>query len=208
MDLVKVRKNSLNIARKMGYPINKKLQLIDLSLNMRQGKEVGRRMLALKAVLACAFSPDNREIVQKWIKQENLTDDLTKTEYLLIFKGEGDSEKIELEIESLWMLSWCVNLIQNMDHAEYCSDFLSDLLPSIENLDSLVPFMRNLSLRPLDEITEALDLAYCLNWGAIQARNDNVNIPHKVREYVIEYRRKALEWLVSEEDWDKIIMGE
>jgi uncharacterized protein DUF4272 len=205
MDLLKVRKNSLKTAQKLGYPINEKLPLIDLPLNLRQVEEIGRRMMALKAVLACAFSPDSKAMVQKWINQENLSESLTKTECKLIFEGKGNSEGIELEIESLWMLAWSVNLIQKMDYGEYCSDFLSDLLPSLENMDSSIPFMRNLNLRPLEEITEALDLAYCLNGGAIQARIDNITIPNKVREYVIEYRRKALEWLVSEEDWDKVI---
>ena len=206
MDLAKVRKNSWKTAQKLGYPTNKKLPLIDLPLNIRPVKEVGRRMLALKAVLACAFSTDNRDMVQMWVDQEDLEDSFTKTECSLIFDGKGNPDKIDLEIESLWMLAWCTNLIANMDYAEYCGDYLSDLMPSIESMNSKVSFMRTLDLRSIDEVSEALDLAYCLNWGAIEIRVNNTKTPVKVREYVIEYRRKALEWLVSEEEWD-IVMG-
>ena len=205
MNLKKVRDNSLKIVEKLGYPVNKKLPLIDMPLNLRQVDVVGRRILALKATVACAFSPDNQKMVQKWIKQENLSECLTPSELKLIFEGKGDAEKMQLEIESLWMLAWSVNLIQNMEFGVYCGDYLSDLLPSIENMDSSVPFMRSISLRSLEEITECLDLAYCLNWGALQARTDKLPRPGKVREYVVEYRRKALEWLVSEEVWDEVI---
>lgn len=205
MDLAKVRKNSWKTAKKLAYPVNEQLPLIDLPLNLRQVGEVGRRMLALKAVLACAFSADNRERVQMWIDQEDMTECFTRAETMLIFDGIGDCEKIELQIESLWMLGWSVKLFEHMDYGAYCGDFLSDLMPSVENMQSKVPFMRNLELRSIEEITEALDLAYCLNWGAIEARIKRFTIPERVREYVIEYRRKALEWLVSEDDWDKII---
>ena len=60
MDLEKVRSNSWKIAHKLGYPTDETLPLIDLPLNLRSAEEVGKRMLALKAVLACAFSADNR----------------------------------------------------------------------------------------------------------------------------------------------------
>ena len=106
---------------------------------------------------------------------------------------------------SLWMLAWCMNLIQEMDFGDYCKDFLSDLLPSLETMAPTIPFIRNITLKTIEEITEALDLAYYLNWGAIQLRANQQPPPGEVREYVIEYRRKALEWIVSEEDWDKII---
>ena len=204
MDLAKVRNNSWKIAKKLGYPTDKTLPLSDLPLNLRSAEEVAKRMLALKAVLACAFSADNMDMVQTWIDQENLTDNFTKSECLFIYEGKGNPDQVELEIESLWMLAWCTNLINEMDFGEYCGDFLSDLLPSIEYMNSKTSFVRSLELRPLEEISEALDLAYCLNWGAIEARTKNLNIASKVREYVIEYRRKALEWLVSEDDWDKI----
>lgn len=206
MDLEKVRQNSWKIAKKLGYPVDESLPLIDMPLNLRSVEAVGKRMLALKAVLACAFSKENMDMVQTWIDQENLEDNFTKSECLFIYEGKGDPEKIELEIESLWMLAWCTDLIQEMDFSEYCGDFLSDLMPSIEYMNSKVSFMRSLELRSVEEITEALDLAYCLNWGAIEARTKNIEIPGRVREYVIEYRRKALEWVVSEEDWDKISM--
>ena len=94
-----------------------------------------------------------------------------------------------------------------MNFAEYCGDFLSELMPSIANCDPVVPFIRTLDMRPHEIIVEALDLAYCLNWSMINARGNSQPPPGKVREYVIEYRRKALEWLVSEEDWDKVVSG-
>jgi hypothetical protein len=207
MDLAKVRKNSWKVAKKLGYPNDKSLPLIDLPLTVRPVEAVGKRMLALKAVLACAFSKDNMEMVQTWVDQENLEDNFTKSECLFVYEGKGDPERIELQIESLWMLAWCTDLIQDMDFSEYCGDYLSDLLPSIEYMNSKVSFMRSLELRPIEDITQALDLAYCLNWGAIEARTKGKEIPGRVREYVIEYRRKALEWVVSEEDWDKIIQS-
>lgn len=207
MDIAKIRKESWKIAEKLGYPVNEKLPLMDLPLNLREEKVIGRRMLALKAALAVAFSSENGEMVKKWILQENLSECLSKTESLLVFEGKGDAEKMELGIESLWMLAWSVGLIKEMNYREYCGDFLSDLLPSIENMDTTVPFMRNLLPRSIEAVTEELDLAYCLNWGMVQARREGQPPPGDVREYVIEYRRKALEWIVSEESWDNVLMS-
>ena len=195
----------IKIAQKLGYPVDEKLDLIDLPLNLRQKDEVGHRMLVLKAVLASAFSGENREKACKWSKQENLTEFLTTRECSFMFENKGDAEAVELQIESLWMLAWCTNLIQEMDFGDYCGDYLSDLFPSIEFMAPAIPFLRNLSLRSIEEITEALDLAYYLNRAAMEARLNNLQPPGKVREYVLEYRRKALEWLVSEEEWDTIV---
>lgn len=207
MDLERIRKSSLRKAGKLGYAVADKLPLLDMPLTTRSKEEAGRRMIALKAVVACAFSQENVEQTKKWIEKENISEFLTPCETLFVFERRGSQEKFELQIESLWMLAWCTCLINEMNFAEYCGDFLSDLMPSIANCDPVVPFIRALEMRPHEIIVEALDFAYCLNWSMINARENSQPPPGKVREYVIEYRRKALEWVVSEEQWDKVISG-
>ncbi len=207
MDLEKIRKSSLKKARKLGYQIPDKLPLLDMRLTIRSKEETGRRMIAIKAVVACAFSQENIKQTKKWIEKEHISEFLTPSECLFIFDQKGDREKFELQIESLWMLAWCTSLVKEMNFGEYCGDFLSELMPSIANCDPATPFPGSLEMRPHNIIVEALDLAYCLNWSMINARINSQPPPGKVREYVIEYRRKALEWVVSEEDWDKVISG-
>ncbi len=59
-------------------------------------------------------------------------------------------------------------------------------------------------LRSDDQIVSAADLAYCLHWAIRQSELEGKRPPGKVPPYVVVERRRALEWLLSDEDWDDV----
>ena len=62
------------------------------------------------------------------------------------------------------------------------------------------------SLRSAEEILSALDISYCLHWAIRDAALTCSPAPAKLTGYVIVERRRALEWLVSEEGWDELTL--
>ncbi len=61
-------------------------------------------------------------------------------------------------------------------------------------------------MKSVSEIAKALDLAYCLHWSIRDAEIHGREIPRVLSPNVIIQRRKALEWMFSEENWDEVTL--
>jgi hypothetical protein len=58
-----------------------------------------------------------------------------------------------------------------------------------------------LALRPTTEIAAAADLAYCLHWAVRDARLNDRRAPSGLEELEVMERRRALDWLLGNDDW-------
>ena len=91
-----------------------------------------------------------------------------------------------------------------MDFSSYCGENLKSLAPKVgdKNQEAL-SFISNAKLRSVDEIMQAEDLAYCLDWFAKKAELTGETVL-PVRAYVVRKRRHALSWLFSKQSWDEV----
>lgn len=79
---------------------------------------------------------------------------------------------------------------------------------SAEQIEVTNPFenlVANAKLRDVEEILDMLDLYYRYHWAVVDKRINPETKTGKLNGEVIYERRKALEWLISEEDdWEEI----
>lgn len=202
-DLRTIRERSLSIARKLGYETNVSLPLLDEDVRLRPAHVVVDRTLALHAVVACSYKFDSGKAI-KWLDQESLITSVTPAERAFTEKGEGRISTFQSQVEGLWAFSWALRVVPALDFSKACDDSLVRLLPNLKTGESSMRFRQQASLRSLEEIVSACDLAYCLHWAVNQALLDGVPTPGKVPAHVVIERRRALEWVLSEEEWDAV----
>ena len=95
--------------------------------------------------------------------------------------------------EAVWALLWALGIIEELSlPSEICDcDLVMGTMRRFKGLDD---FMANTTLRPLEEILQALDLHYRYHWAAVNARV-NGSDPAGIDEEVVMERRAGLEWL-------------
>ena len=199
------REASLAIASLLGYEINTPLPSLERSEYKKSSDEIFSRLLCLHVVAACSYGFD-RELARQWVKHENLYEALTKGETLFLEDGVGDPGEFKVKIEGAWAIAWALGLVPKLDFARNCDSQFVMSLPNLKTLESSSTLKARVKLRPMQEIFEKCDLAYCLHWAIRQAQLSGEEIPGKVLAYVIVERRRALDWLVGADGWDEVAL--
>jgi hypothetical protein len=203
MDLKQVRAESIQAAKKLGVEILPTLPLMDSGLEVRDKNEMASRLLAMHAVAASAYGFD-RAKVTAWLNQEGLTDSLSKQEKQFAFEHTGESDRFKMQIEAIWALAWAMGIVKELNFAKDCDDRFVAQLPNLKQSQSSADFRKRINPRPLKEIVSACDLAYCLHWAIRQSEIDGKRLTGNLKPYVVIERRRALEWLLSKEEWDNV----
>lgn len=202
VDISKIREISIIKAEILGYPINLSLPLLDSVKQVRSISDIVDRLLAMHCVAATVYGFDGK-LALKWYKKESVNNMLTSSENRFLSTMAGDKQQFMLQIEGLWALAWALGIIDALDFSLPCSSTFVTLLPDLKKNETSKILRNRVKLRSVDEILKSLDLAYCCHWGVIEAnlRGETVG---KVAPYVIIERCHALEWIVYNEDWEKI----
>ena len=203
IDYFAVRKQSLNIVKRLGYPINERLPILDESVIARTEDNIVDRLIAMLCVAACAYGFDSQK-ASIWINRESKSDSLTLKERNFLLDKTGNKSSFMLQIEGMWALAWSINAIPSLDFGEPCSQDFVKRLPDLKCDGSASKFRDAARIRDLSEIVSACDTAYCLHWAIRDSQLRNIKRPGKVEEYVIVERRRALEWLLTDEPWEDI----
>lgn len=203
MALDLIREQSLKTVSRLGYEVNKALPLLDEVQNTRTADEAVKRLLCLHAAAACAYGFD-RVKAKMWLEQENVLGDLTASERHFIDGDNGDPSRFKIQIEGMWALAWALGIAPHLDFGKDCDSMLVMALPNLKTREKSDALRLKVKTRTVDEIIAVCDLAYCLHWAVRQAQLTGGKLPGKVQPYVIEERRRALEWLLSNDAWDEI----
>jgi hypothetical protein len=203
MDLNLIRKQTLKTASRLGYSVNDALPLLDEVHNTRTADEAVKRLLCLHATAACAYGFDHSK-ARAWLERENALGDLTASELHFIEGGEGDPNQFKIQVEGMWALAWALGIVPHLDFSKGCDSKFVMMLPNLKIGEKSDTLRSKIKTRAADEIIEACDLAYCLHGAARQAKLTGGKMPGKVQPYVIEERRRALEWLLSNDRWDEV----
>lgn len=200
-----IRKRSLQQAAKLGFMMNEALPWLDDDLRPRPFEEVTGRLLSMLPVAASAHGFD-RIKAQAWIEQEKLGDYLTRGERRFIEHGEGAPNLFIVQIEGMWALAWALGLVSELDFSDYSDNRFVSMLPNLKIAEGSAVLRSRLRLRSVEEIMAACDLAYCLHWAIMEAQRFHAKPPGKVEPYVITERRRALEWVLSDDAWDEVLL--
>jgi hypothetical protein len=201
-----LRDHSATLVERLGYEFNPTLPLLDSCLPTRSINDVIDRTLTLFVVVAVATGANENKALD-WLEREGLVKSLTRREADWLERRDGrcTSEFVEQE-EALLALAWTLGIVEALDFAKPCDTSLAGAFPKPRNNETSLNFRNRAALRRPDQIAAALDLAYCIHWAIRNERFSHVGNAHRVDRYVVEERRKALEWLTSEGEWDEICL--
>ena len=171
----------------------------------RDKKEVIERLACSFTSIMCALSIGKNEYTEE--DREYMTQDFLSARYgaldLLtpkeqkIISGNNVSEAEAInaawKYESSWVLLWALGVMEELSFPnQICDcDLVMGTMKRFENLDD---FMANTTLRPMEEILQALDWHYRYHWAAANARV-NGSDPAGIDEGIVMERRAGLEWL-------------
>ena len=107
--------------------------------------------------------------------------------------SEAEAINAAWKYESIWALLWALGVVEELSFPNQICD--CDLvMGTMERFKNLDDFMANTTLRPMEEILQALDLHYRYHWAAVNARV-NGSDPAGIDEGIVMERRAGLEWL-------------
>ena len=170
----------------------------------RDKKEVIERVACSFASIMCALSIGKKEYTEQdrvYMTQDFLSNKyhalelLTPREQQVIAGTISEAGAINAvwKYEAVWALLWALGIVEELSlPSEICDcDLVMGTMRRFKGLDD---FMANTTLRPLEEILQALDLHYRYHWAAVNARV-NGSDPAGIDEGIVMERRAGLEWL-------------
>ena len=170
----------------------------------RDKKEVIERVACSFSSIMCALSITKNKYTEEdrvYMTQDFLSakyhalELLTPREQQVIAGTISEAGAINAvwKYEAVWALLWALGIVEELSlPSEICDcDLVMGTMRRFKGLDD---FMANTTLRPLEEILQALDLHYRYHWAAVNARV-NGSDPAGIDEEVVMERRAGLEWL-------------
>ena len=203
METTKFSVQSVDRAAKAGIVIPTALPLLETSLRVRSQGEAAARLFCLHAVVAASYGFDNVRALE-WLRREGLDALLVDAELSFLQSGNGNPQVFQTQVECMWALAWALSLVGQMDFWTDCDDRFVTLMPNLKVGERIAETQRKLRLRRDDDLVSACDLAYCLHWAVRQAALEGKQPPARLKAHVVVERRRALEWLLSDERWDAV----
>ena len=203
MNFEEIRSKSISVAKKLGYELPSGLPLLDSTVRLRPSKEIEDRALVLSGVVASSYGfPRDRVI--SWLDQEGLWSSVSLAESDFLRHGKGSAQQFQMQVESLCAFAWALGYLPSLDFDRPSPAHLVAIFPDFKVAESSGKFRDRANPRSQDEVAFGCDLAYCLHWSVNQSALDGKAIPGKVPPHVVIERRRALEWMLSADEWDEV----
>ena len=205
---------SINTLRAQGIPYIDELPPIASSYEIigKNLEEIAKRAIVLCVV--CNFASDiinlkkrrdlkdSKKFFIKLLDTYNVRDVMTQDEKLLFEKMDKDlAIQISWQFEGYNILLWTLGLIEEVEFPDILVE--PDSITSIVSIcDTYQEFIGKCGLRNVHDVLDLADLTYRYNWYCVECQI-NGEEPIMNPEVVME-RHRALSWLLSNEDWDKV----
>ncbi|MEL6557539.1 MAG: DUF4272 domain-containing protein [Bacteroidota bacterium] len=185
--------------------VNKHLPVTEEDVSIRTKEEILDRIYALVTVAAKGegVQPDQLGAVMERLHITQFSD---SEKEMMSKEVLSDQEKANAtwRYESLNALLWTIGKI---DVLQYPS-----VICPVEEIVSMIlektreDFRKETNIRPKDQILDALDLVYRMNWACVNARINNEEPGGNLIPGVVYERHYALNWVVryQDQDWDHI----
>lgn len=194
------RRASIEQLSQPGLQVPAHLPLLEGDLiHLRTTQAVVDRLLCLCVVVSVSFGFHRREALA-WLQEENLLNSLTEAERAFLEYREGDPRIFHGRVEAIWVLCWMIGVVHEVDVFTVCSNDLVHMTPDLKAAEPAASFRQKAELRGTEELATKLDLLYCLHWCLCDARLKNKAFP--LFPNLVTERRRALEWVLFEEDWE------
>jgi hypothetical protein len=182
------------------------LSLLDFTVWLRPQKSIEDRALCLSAFMACKFRYKKADALD-WLAKESILYALTPREHEFLHNSSKWTDLTDRSEESIWAIAWALQFVGNLDFQRMCEDHLVNLLPNLKVNESSEGWRARANLRPVEEILCACDLAYCVHWASRQRALEGRTVPTVapgLSPWIIEPGRRALDWMLSNEQWTEV----
>ncbi|MGH2941193.1 MAG: DUF4272 domain-containing protein [Solirubrobacteraceae bacterium] len=179
---------------------------------MRDTASVVDRCHAIAAALALAHRAPV-QTVRDAIDDNGLERSLGRRELELLRVLEGDVDVDEPELqqllvdiswreEALHALLWALGIVEDLPPDRMCprQPVYEQLAPGLDPGRA----RDDVQLRPLAQIAAMLDFYYCLHWHARKAQYHGDVWDYEIAPGVVLERRRALEWLFQDAQWEDV----
>jgi len=183
-------------------------------LKMKDAKTILKRIIANVLTIQIAFqrmnaSEDISDVVDYFVRimdQYGVKNDLTELEENVIKRNVSEQELINLtwQYESCFILMWVLGIIDNLPFPSDACD-VEQIIKPIAESNTFEEVLSKCKVRDIEEILDELDIEYRYHWVCVEKRcfDPNAKIGNLNSEVIYE-RRRALEWLFCDEDWNDI----
>lgn len=203
MEMSVLRQESIRRLSEFGLPTNPALPLLENALEPRSLHAVVARALALHAVVAAAYG-FSRESAKQWIEREGVWVDLTAAERRFLEIATEEPRNFRGRVEALGALGWSLSLIPSCDPFQKLPANFVNVFPDLKAEGRTQHFRKTAQLRERTDLLGLLDLSYCCQWALRHVELTGLK-PLKIQPLsVVSERRRAIEWLLSSDDWDDI----
>lgn len=206
MKMSKLRRATQRQVESLGYRFNPNLPELTPAQIRRPCNDVVSRILSLYVCVACSYG-FSKDLAMKWLIKEHLIDHLSNSEQHYLRETDEVSRAVfQLQVEALWALTWAAGYHETCDFSCACSDEFVRMFPNLKAHASSDEFSRRCNMRSSNEILQMLDLSYCLHWAIRdeELSQQQTRQQRRVSTHVITERRHALEWLMSDDNWDDV----
>ncbi len=200
------KRQSHDFLSQFQLPINEALPLLEspAELSPQSSIDVARRASILTHIIGIGFGQPGSKLKQPLIDFALLQFASQSERNLLDAPTYTDQQKVNATwlVECMQAIGWCFNFV-DLDPFAGCDDNLASHFPP--PFTDPADFIETASLRSFSEIYQQADLHYRLHWAARDCRLKQ--LPCRIKEGVIQERRKALDWVIGVDvNWDEIPM--
>lgn len=174
----------------------------DKAVKLRSIEDVCRRAVACLITVQIAIDIRNNHYEESKqhflpiLERFGVQDNLNSMERRIIDGTYTQQDIIDMDwaYESYWALCWYLGLVEDITDALNICDS-EKAISFVMNSSSLEDFQHNCSLRSNKDVLDMEDLYLRYNWAI-----NEVKVNWNINSSVVIERRRALEWLLSDED--------
>jgi len=119
-------------------------------------------------------------------------------------RGIGDSNTFQLQVESLWALTWIISITSSLDYSTLCPNNFINYFPDLKIQEKSYKFKQLAQLREIEMIIKQAEISYCLQWSLEHAAINYKRKTNIIPNYMVQNRRRAFDWVLWNEPWDEI----
>lgn len=202
-----VRENTVRVLTQREIPYLPQLPLIDElpEEKWKTAQQIARRLIVLYTLTGLSHDADSKKLLA-WLESESLGDEILDDERKYFEKKElskKDIIRLSWNQESLFTLAWCLGLQRELplpDREADLSSIFAKIPPQIAASKFVVQSKRIERRRILQEA----DLYYCYHWAT--RHPEKWTHPVSLSLDVVIERRRALDWVISDERFNEIAL--
>ena len=196
------KQQSIALLKEQGVPYIEHLPVIETADNvrLRSAEEIARRAICCLITIQLACDIQNQQDVED--------SRLFMTGLLDRFGTSTEQDWVNMvwKYEAYWPLIWALGLVDSLTFPDQICD-CQKAIEVVSTKATFDEFMKDVQLRPIDDLLDEADLIFRYDWACVDARIKGEPAPAGLNSEVVYERHWGLNWLIDadgQNDWDHV----